>query len=125
MDHEPILIDEIVLDKRLHQVAAPDDEQVVALLFLELAYPRREIALDHSRVVPRQRIAKRFRSDELRQVVQWFADRALFVGSRRPVSGEDPVRLPPEDDAPRSRHPFDNTLADPAPATSHLPSAMP
>jgi hypothetical protein len=51
-DHEPVLVDEIVPRERVHEIAAAEDQDVLAGLSLQLGHFLRYVPLDQRRVVP-------------------------------------------------------------------------
>jgi pimeloyl-ACP methyl ester carboxylesterase len=51
-DHEPVLVDEIVSRKRVHEIAAAEDQDVLAGLSHQLGHFLRYVPLDQRRVVP-------------------------------------------------------------------------
>jgi hypothetical protein len=45
-DHEPILVDQVVLHQRVHEIAAAEDQDVLAGLLLELGHFFGDVSLD-------------------------------------------------------------------------------
>ena len=94
-DHEPVLVDEVVLAQGPDQVAAAGDEDVSRHLLLELRDLAGDVAADHRRVLPRGiGVGERGRDDVLGHAVHLLAE---VVGAhRRPRLGEALVGDPAE-----------------------------
>src|SRR4051812_18622622 len=93
-EHQPELVDEIRLQERRHERAAPRDEDRAVGLVLELRDLLRDVLGDHGRVLP-LRIRDRRRDDVLRIVVQLLGERAFAGGPRRreALVGDAPEEL--------------------------------
>src|SRR5262245_2435203 len=87
-DHQPELVDEVVLEQRSHERAAAVDEDRARGLVLELLEPAHDVAGDDSRVVP-LRVLERVRDDDLRVRVDLVGELPF---ARRPGLCEALVR---------------------------------
>src|SRR5215472_11278365 len=87
---EPVLIDKVVLDQRLSEIAAAVDLEFLASLALQPCDLFHGVTLDQRRVVPRH-LVERFGDDVLREAIQLPGD-LVFAGDQRPVRGHDLVR---------------------------------
>src|SRR5918996_5887786 len=54
VDHQPELVDQVVLDQGPNQLRAPDDQQIVAILLLQRRHRLGDVAPEQPRVVPLQ-----------------------------------------------------------------------
>ena len=54
MEHQPVLVDQVVAHQRLGELAAADDLEVLSGLLLELGDRLGDVALEQTRVAPRQ-----------------------------------------------------------------------
>jgi hypothetical protein len=91
IDHHPELVDEVVLDQRLHELGAAYHVKVLAVLLLQRGHGLGDITTEDRRVLPLQRLGERPRRHVLRQRVQRLGDDLLLLGGGRPVSREDLV----------------------------------
>src|SRR5215211_8535841 len=88
MDHEPKLVEEVVLKQRPDEGAAADDRDVLARLLLELGDLFRDISLDQGRVLPLEGLLQGRRDDELGGVVHVVRKLLVVTTLRRPESSE-------------------------------------
>src|SRR5215217_1963412 len=51
-DHEPVLVDEVVLHQRVHKIAAAEDQDVLTGLLLQPGHFLRDVPFDQPRIVP-------------------------------------------------------------------------
>ncbi len=65
MNHEPELVEEVVLKQRPDEGAAAEDRDVLARLPLQLGDLLRDVVLDQRRVLPLKRLLQGSRDDEL------------------------------------------------------------
>ena len=91
-DHQPELVDEVVLDQRLHEPGAAVDDDVAVLLLLQLRDFLHDVALQHRRVVPLGLIQGRG-DDVLGHVVELVGELAV---PRRPGLGKALVGHAPQ-----------------------------
>src|SRR5262245_11244688 len=92
-DHQPQLVDEVVLEERVDERATAGNEDRALSLFFELLQPADDVAGDDTRVLP-LRIRQGVRDDDLRVAVQLVRERP-FAG--RPRFGETLVGDAPEE----------------------------
>src|SRR6266508_3973781 len=81
-DHEPKLVDEVVLDQRLHEPGAAVHDDVAVLLLLQLRDLIDQVAGEHSRVGP-LRVTQRRRHDVLRHGVELIGELPVALGPSR------------------------------------------
>src|SRR6266487_5261607 len=55
VDHQPELVDKVVLYQRLHQLRAAEHVQIAAVLLLQRGHGLGDVALEHGRVLPGER----------------------------------------------------------------------
>ena len=65
VDHQAVLVDEVVLHQRPHQLPAAEDEDVIAVLLLQPPNSLGDVTLKQGRVVPLQRLLEGRRGDVL------------------------------------------------------------
>jgi hypothetical protein len=94
-DHQPVLVDEVVLHQRLHELRAAGDEEVATRPLFQLRDRLGDVTLDHRGVVPVCTL-ERSRDDELRHRVHLLGEPGL-VRPRRPGRGETFVGLAPQE----------------------------
>src|SRR6266540_3415619 len=56
VDHQPELIDEVVLDQRLYQLGAPDHLQIRVVLLLQFGHGLGDATMKYRRVLPLERV---------------------------------------------------------------------
>ena len=94
-DHHAQLVDEVVLDQRLHELGAAVDDDVGVDIVLELGDLGRDVALEHGGVVPLGLVERRG-DDVLRHRVELVGELALAPG---PGVGEAFVGAAPDQEA--------------------------
>ena len=65
VDHQAVLVDEVVLHQRPHQLPAAEDEDVIAVLLLQPPNSLGDVTLEQGRVFPLQRLLEGRRGDVL------------------------------------------------------------
>ena len=63
--HQAVLVDEVVLHQRPHQLPAAEDDDVLAVLLLQPPISLGDVTLEQRRVVPPQRLSEGRRRDVL------------------------------------------------------------
>src|SRR5580692_3458799 len=96
-DHQPVLVDELVLGQSPHELSTTSDEDVSCDLLLEPRNLTSKLLADHGRVVPlRVLVGERPRDDVLGHGVHLRAELA-GAGHRRPSAGEARVGDPAQE----------------------------
>src|SRR5437588_2955218 len=105
---EPELVDQIVLEQRLNQVAASVHLELRAIFLLELPDLADDIAVDRDGLLPIGADGP-VRDDVFRRPIDRIAGR---VGRLRPKTGKDVVGLPAQEQIERMAHLLAHRLAD-------------
>ncbi|SNQ45753.1 hypothetical protein FRACA_1100006 [Frankia canadensis] len=123
VDHQAVLVDEVVLDERVGEPGGAVDLQLSPRLPLQLGDGGGDVTLEQGRARPAD-AGQRGRRDVLGQPVQRSGDRVVGVGDLRPVLGEDLVGRPSEQERVRVPEPADDRRPDLLVPVGELPSAV-
>src|SRR5215470_10349316 len=108
---QPVLVDQVVIDERLRQLAAAVNLQLVPGLLLEPGDLGGQVAAEHRGVVPVGG-GERGRRHVLRQRVELARDWVVGIGDLGPVAAEDLVRLAAEQERVGAAEPAGDGLAE-------------
>lgn len=97
MDEEPVLVDEPGLDQRPTEGDAAGDDDVTAVLLLELADPVAPVLAEHGGVLP-VRVGEGRGDHDLVHPVQVCGDSGGVVGLVRPIAAEVLEGLPADEE---------------------------
>jgi len=74
VDEQQILVDEVVADQGLDEIAAAENADVLVGLRLELGDSVRNVAVEQGRVLPRQRFGQCVGGDVLRDAAEYIGE---------------------------------------------------